>query len=85
MKRTTGQPRSKEAGKASEHQFPERVVLGVGYPWAIGLGTAEHPYDSVHLNPRASGNGGRRVKLRFPKELWRADVPKYRLVLERVR
>ena len=85
MKRATGQSRSKGVEQASGHQFPERIVLGVGHPWAPGLGTAEHPYDSVHLNPLAAGNGGRRVKLRFPKELWRADVPKYRLVLERVR
>jgi len=59
--------------------FKKRYVLGAGYPWANGT----DPYFEVVLYPDQIV--GKRIPLKFPSELWSLDVPKYRLVLERVR
>lgn len=59
--------------------FPRRIVLGKGYPWANGV----HP-GHFEIVLRHSAVGGMNLALNFPKELWSPDVPKYRLVLERM-
>jgi hypothetical protein len=58
--------------------FKKRYVLGVGYPYALGLG----PYTDFCL--QECQTVGIRTRLNWPKELWQADLPRYRLVLERV-
>jgi hypothetical protein len=58
--------------------FKTRYVLGQGFPWVIGL----NPYTSIGLTANKVGVQYR--PLTFANELWRKDVPKYRLVLERV-
>ncbi len=59
-------------------KFPSRILLATGYPWANGVG----PYYEITMRkgPKSSLNEA----LRFPKALWSENVPKYRLVLERV-
>ena len=63
-------------------KFQSRYVLAEGYPWVTGLGNAESPYTDVRMweEPKAS----RHIEINWPDELWSNDVPKYRLVLERV-
>jgi hypothetical protein len=60
--------------------FPERIVLATGYPWANGT----EPYFEIVMHKEAT-NSTHSVQLKFPKLLWKPDVPKYRLVLERVK
>lgn len=62
--------------------FPDRVVLGEGHPWATGLGNKQAPYYSIMVLKKPIGVAPK--KLTFPKALWNREVPKYRLVLERV-
>ncbi len=64
--------------KKETPKFPKRVVLAEGYPWANGLSQ----YTEVVM--RDAPHGGRNKVLAFPPLLWRADVPKYRLVLQRI-
>lgn len=74
--KTTRRASRRAASRGSE--FPNRIVLGVGYPWAMGNG----PYHEVAM--REDFIGGRNKQLKWPKTLWSPDVPQYRLVLERV-
>ncbi len=60
-------------------KFPERIILGIGYPWAYGVG----PYFEIGLN--SFNTGVLPKKLKWPKELWHKDLPKYRLVLEKIK
>jgi len=61
-------------------KFKDRYVLGTGYPWAMGLGK---PYVEIAmLKGKLLGFGFKPLK--FPEILWNKDLPKYRLVLERV-
>ena len=62
----------------TQKTFHKRYVLGEGYPWAYGVG----PYTEVGLN--TSQRGVSPVKLKWPKTLWAANLPRYRLVLELV-
>jgi hypothetical protein len=66
------------AKKKVETRFEDRYELATGYPWAIGLG----PYIQVQINRNQTGVNPR--VLNWPTELWAANVPQYRLVLERV-
>lgn len=59
-------------------KFLKKYVLGEGYPWAMG--TAEHK--EIALSEQAFGFHP--VVLLFPKELWDKQLPRYRLVLERI-
>ena len=63
-------------------KFKSRYVLGEGYPWATGIGTVDSPYDTIVLH--RDSMMGQRMQINFPTELWSKDLPKYRLVLERV-
>lgn len=63
--------------------FPDRIVIGVGYPWATGLGRKDAPYDSIQLH-RNRRPCGKAKPLDFPEALWSSRVEKYRLVLERI-
>ena len=63
-------------------QFPDRVVLAVGYPWAEGLGTKANTYSSAMMMP--GPRWGTPKSFRFPRVLWSPELPQYRLVLERV-
>jgi len=63
-------------------KFPKRVELATGYPWAMGLGTPESPYYNIVMNETATSC--KCVTLNWPVELWSRDLPKYKLVLERV-
>lgn len=60
-------------------KFPERIELGEGFPWAMGVGP---DYTSVALG--LSNMGFSPVVLNFPRELWARELPKYRLVLEKI-
>jgi len=59
-------------------QFKKRYVLGIGYPWALGLN------DHVLIRMNQENTGQSPQILKWPKELWHKELPKYRLVLERV-
>lgn len=67
----------KKPKKPKKSTWPDRIVLGVGHPWALDT----EPYKSVQMHDRAEV--GRPKRLAWPKILWKTDVPKYRLVLER--
>jgi hypothetical protein len=56
---------------------PARIVLGSGYPWAMGPGPEYH---QIALGKSPVGFSPR--KLKWPRKLWAKDLPKYRLVLE---
>lgn len=58
--------------------FKDRYVLGTGYPWAMGI----NPHTEVALCTDQKGTNFKPIK--FPIALWYPDLPKYRLVLERV-
>jgi len=60
-------------------KFKDRYVLGVGYPWAYG--TSNHEQIGINAFP----NRNLPIVLAWPYELWERDVPKYRLILERVK
>lgn len=62
----------------SQTEFKERYVLGVGYPWALGINI----YKTMALCLERTGTNYK--ILDWPKELWRHDLPKYRLVLEKL-
>lgn len=57
--------------------FPARIVLGTGYPWAMGTGPEYH---QISLGKSPMGFSPQR--LNWKRTLWAKDVPKYRLVLE---
>jgi hypothetical protein len=71
-----GQGKTKAKGRGQK--FQKRYVLGEGFPWAIGTA----PYKEIGLSQ--SQLGVLLNALYFPSELWSKDVPRYRLVLERV-
>ena len=58
--------------------FKNRYVLGEGYPWMMGVG------ENKKLSLSETPIGLRTVFLDFPLELWSPDLPKYRLVLEKI-
>jgi hypothetical protein len=60
-------------------KFPKRVVLATGYPWANGVS----PYYEVCVREQALGGGN--LQMKWPEVLWDPRLPKYRLVLERVK
>lgn len=64
--------------KMADDKFPARIVLGEGHPWALGV----ERYKEVCLNKEPIGV--EKVTLDFPEVLWSKEVPRYRLVLERV-
>lgn len=65
--------------KKKQVEFPDEVVLGVGYPWAIGI----DKYEQVSLCKAPKGL--QFESLAFPKELWHDSIPKYELILRRVK
>jgi len=63
-------------------KFKKRYVVGIGCPWAMGVGPT---YRELCLSFGEKGPTGLdRVALDWPEELWSKDLPQYRLVLERV-
>ena len=56
----------------------KRIILAEGHPWFFGIG----PYYQMQME--ASPMKSAAVPLDVPAGLWDADVPKYRLILERV-
>lgn len=60
----------------------KRYILAEGYPWACGLGKPEKPYDAIYMCPEPIGV--QPMPLNWPRELWSKDLPKFRLVLERI-
>ncbi len=58
--------------------FPDRIVLGQGYPWAMGTG----PYYCAAVTEHQRGCTP--IHLDWPQDLWKPSVPQYRLVLERI-
>ncbi len=70
----------RRSGKPSRARSPfrDRYVLASGFPWAIGT----DPYHTIGMTVSKVGIEYRRLD--FPKELWRKDVPQYRLILEKV-
>lgn len=59
-------------------KFKKKYVLGEGYPWALGV----EKHKETSMVDRTKGVSP--IVLDWPEELWSADVPKYRLVLEKV-
>ena len=75
--------RNKSRDKSLDPQFPERIVLAVGFPWAEGTGKKDNPYKSVMMLRNRMGVEPKRI--RFPSVLWNPQkLPYYRLVLERL-
>ncbi len=61
-----------------EDKFKDRYVLGEGYPWAYGM----PPYNTMGLLTESLIS--RPIDLEWSDELWSKDVPKFRLVLEKI-
>jgi hypothetical protein len=61
-------------------KFKDTYVLGEGYPWVMGLGPN---YRELALCSKPAG--GPDMYIKFPIELWDVKVPKYKLVLKRVK
>ncbi len=64
---------------AKKETFKKEYILGVGYPWAYGI----RDFQQIGLNKAARGVVPK--ILRWPKELWSLTIPKYELVLRRVK
>ena len=62
--------------KTKKPKFPDRVELGVGYPWN---------QRSNVLSMSSKSIGGPDKSIRIPAILKRDDIPQYRLVLEKVK
>lgn len=62
-------------------RYKSRYVLGVGYPWFYGINKAYSM--EVGINMKLKGYGP--IQLKNPIELLDRDVPKFRLILERVK
>ena len=60
--------------------FPDRFVLGEGFPWALGMGKS---YQSVSMCVRRCGEVWF-TGLDWDNVFWSPDCPRYRLVLERI-
>ena len=58
--------------------FQDRYVLGEGYPWALGA----KKYTDICLVK--DNIGVNKVILDWPIDLWIKDLPRYRLVLEKI-
>lgn len=84
MKKTDSTTKERASRRAAPHcsQFPDRVVLAVGFPWATGTGKKSDPHRSLMMLRGRVGVSSKR--LAFPRVLWSTTLPKYRLVLERV-
>lgn len=66
------------------HKFPNRIVLGCGYPWAIG--SAGSSMGDTVTTLVGMCDAPTEVNLQgmvFPEILWCQHVPQYRLVLEK--
>jgi hypothetical protein len=63
----------------NKKKFKKRYVLGEGYPWAFGENL---PYKQIGLCSKHIGT--QLVSVDFPLELWSNELPRYRLVLERI-
>lgn len=64
---------------AKKKVFKDRYVIGEGYPW----GYDEKKTMMIGLNYKRAGFNTK--QLRFPKVLLGKDIPKYRIVLERIK
>jgi hypothetical protein len=60
-------------------KFKDRYVIGEGYPWGYGV----KKIMMMGLNYKKIGMNTKQLK--FPKALWDTNIPKYRIVLERVK
>ena len=71
--------KTKPKPRKQQEEFPELVVLAVGYPWFYGAG----PYTEMAMQilPILSKS----KPLAVPKALLSPKVPTYRLILQRVR
>ncbi|HBA82533.1 MAG TPA: hypothetical protein DCZ95_00420 [Verrucomicrobia bacterium] len=69
MKKKQKPRRASRSAATRGSPFPNRIVLGVGYPWAMRTG----PYHEVAM--RDDFIGGRNKQLKWPKALWSPDVP----------
>ena len=65
--------------KSITSKFPDRIELGVGYPWAIGV----ESYKEIAM--LLENTSLIFLDLNFPDILWNSDVPKYKLILEKVK
>ena len=61
-------------------KFKRRYVLAEGYPWAFGNGP---PYAGIGVCSEPKGTSF--ITFPIPAELWSEDLPRYRLVLERIK
>jgi hypothetical protein len=61
-------------------KYKKRYVLGEGYPWMHGLATEKH----IKISLSRASMGTAFIALDWPEELWKPDLPKYRLILERI-
>ena len=61
----------------SKRPKKRRVVLGTGYPWAMGVGPE---YFELRLHKNAVGVVP--IPIRWPKKWWLKTVPRIRLVAE---
>ena len=66
------------SGAKGRVKFKRRYVLAKGYPWALDVA----PYIEVRMHD--APRGAVLVPLEWPAELWDVNLPKYRLVLERI-
>lgn len=62
-------------------KFKREYVLGEGYPWAYG--TERTKYFQAGVNIKSQGVDA--IPLEWPDELWRRDLPKFKLILRRVK
>ena len=59
-------------------RYPKRVILAEGYPWFLGIG----PYYQMQMEVEPIHSDA--IPLDVPGGSWDNDLPKYRLILERV-
>jgi len=61
------------------NKFKRKYILAEGYPWIV----THNQREMIQMEEAAVGH--QPVPINWPEELWSNELPKYRLVLERVK
>jgi hypothetical protein len=62
-----------------KNKFKDKYVLAEGYPWTYNT------YTNILIGMNKDAIGITPIELNMPNELWDKDVPKYKLVLEKIK
>lgn len=70
-----------DGGIMKKLKFKSKYILGEGYPWFYGTNPTH--FNEIGLNEKPVGVNP--VSMSIPKELGSRELPKYQLILKRVK